>query len=88
MVAPAIAQKTKRQDGLFLTIRLWIHLNHCSSLLFSLTVYRMALIFSADAFEEDVKECLQAGMDAHLSKPVDIELLKKTLGETVLKPNL
>jgi hypothetical protein len=27
-----------------------------------------------------------AGMNAHLSKPVDIELLKKTLGETVLKP--
>ena len=34
---------------------------------------------SANAFEEDVKQCLQAGMNAHLSKPVDIDLLKATL---------
>lgn len=37
------------------------------------------IALTANAFEEDVKQCLQAGMDAHLSKPVDIEQLKKTL---------
>jgi CheY-like chemotaxis protein len=37
------------------------------------------IALTANAFEEDVKQCLQAGMDAHLSKPLDIDLLKETL---------
>ena len=37
------------------------------------------IVLTANAFEEDVKQCLQAGMDAHLAKPVDIERLKETL---------
>ena len=38
------------------------------------------IALTANAFEEDVKQCLQAGMDAHLSKPVDIEKLTRLLG--------
>ena len=36
---------------------------------------------TADAFEEDVQKCLDAGMNAHLAKPVDPELLFRTLAE-------
>lgn len=38
------------------------------------------IALTANAFEEDVKQCLEAGMDAHLSKPMDIEKLKAVLG--------
>ena len=34
---------------------------------------------TADAFAEDVQACLEAGMDAHLSKPVDLEKVLGTL---------
>ena len=34
---------------------------------------------TANAFDEDVREALKSGMDAHLSKPIDIVTLKKTL---------
>ncbi len=32
---------------------------------------------TANAFDEDVREALKSGMDAHLSKPIDIVTLKK-----------
>ena len=41
------------------------------------------LALTANAFEEDVQQCLAAGMDAHLSKPVDIDLLKAALAERI-----
>ena len=37
------------------------------------------IALSANAFEEDVKKCIQAGMNVHLSKPVDMEQLEVIL---------
>ncbi|MBQ6381374.1 MAG: response regulator [Clostridia bacterium] len=42
------------------------------------------IALTANAFDEDVKRSLQAGMNAHLSKPVEFEQLKATL-ESFLK---
>ncbi|MEY8390280.1 response regulator [Lachnospiraceae bacterium 45-W7] len=41
------------------------------------------IAMTANAFAEDEKEALAAGMDVHMAKPIDIELLKKTIGEYV-----
>ena len=30
---------------------------------------------TADAFEDDVKACLEAGMNGHVAKPIDPEIL-------------
>lgn len=41
------------------------------------------IALTANAFEEDVKQCLQAGMNAHLSKPVESERLYQVLRELI-----
>ena len=41
------------------------------------------IAMTANAFEEDRKLALQSGMDAHLSKPVDIEQLLTTLDKYI-----
>lgn len=41
------------------------------------------IALTANAFEEDVQQCLQAGMNAHLSKPVDIDALVSALGRLI-----
>lgn len=37
------------------------------------------IAMTANAFTENIQETRAAGMDAHISKPIDLELLKKTL---------
>ena len=37
------------------------------------------IAMTANAFAEDEKEALNAGMDVHLAKPIDIDLLKQVI---------
>ncbi|MCI8645522.1 MAG: response regulator [Firmicutes bacterium] len=37
------------------------------------------IAMTANAFAEDVKEAINAGMSAHVAKPVDMDILKKTV---------
>ncbi len=37
------------------------------------------IAMTANAFAEDVKDAMNAGMNAHVSKPVDMEVLKRTI---------
>ena len=41
------------------------------------------IAMTANAFEEDVQQSLQAGMNAHLSKPVEPERLFETLSRMI-----
>ena len=40
---------------------------------------------TANAFTEDIRHCLDAGMDAHVAKPVDIGVLERTLHNLLAK---
>lgn len=37
------------------------------------------IAMTANAFTEDIQQCLHAGMDAHVAKPLDIAALERTL---------
>lgn len=37
------------------------------------------IAMTANAFAEDVKDAMDAGMSAHIAKPIDMDLLKRTL---------
>lgn len=43
------------------------------------------IAMTANAFSTDVEECLNAGMDAHLSKPLDINALAQTVQDLLSK---
>lgn len=37
------------------------------------------IAMTADAFSDDMKKCLDCGMNAHISKPIDLEIVKATI---------
>lgn len=41
------------------------------------------IALSADAFESDKRKSIESGMDAHLTKPIDVPLLLETMVKTV-----
>ncbi len=41
------------------------------------------IAMTANAFAEDVKDALNAGMNAHVAKPIDMALLKKTIHQYI-----
>ena len=41
------------------------------------------LAMSANAYSEDVKKCLDAGMNAHISKPLNKEVLIETISKYI-----
>ena len=43
------------------------------------------IAMTANAFDEDIKESKDAGMNAHLTKPVDPEILYETLAKQIIK---
>ncbi len=43
----------------------------------------LIVAMTANAFTEDVKAALDAGMNAHVAKPIDLELLKRTISQRI-----
>ncbi len=46
------------------------------------------IAMTANAFAEDEKAALEAGMDVHVAKPIDIELLKKVIRQCLQRKGL
>lgn len=46
------------------------------------------IALSANAFESDKRMSLESGMDAHLTKPMDVTLLLETITKTMKKHHL
>ena len=46
------------------------------------------IAMTANAFAEDEKDALEAGMDVHVAKPIDIELLKKVIRQCLQRKGL
>lgn len=42
---------------------------------------------TANAFESDIQQSLDAGMDAHLAKPTDVDMLYRTLSNLIRQPH-
>ena len=42
---------------------------------------------TADAFADDVKKCLDAGMNGHIAKPIDAAALYNKLSDSIAQNN-
>ena len=45
------------------------------------------IAMTANAFREDAEKCLEAGMNAHLAKPLDDKKIKQTISEELRRSN-
>ena len=45
------------------------------------------IAMTANAFREDAEKCMEAGMNAHLAKPLDDEKIKQTICEELRRSN-
>ncbi|MFR6332942.1 MAG: response regulator [Eisenbergiella sp.] len=45
---------------------------------------RIPIVMTANAFAEDVREALRAGMNAHVSKPIEVDRLLAVLEELLV----
>ncbi|MDE6850406.1 MAG: response regulator [Clostridia bacterium] len=45
------------------------------------------IAMTADAFAEDMQKCLECGMNAHIAKPIDIDVVKATLAKFINSDN-
>lgn len=43
------------------------------------------IAMTADAFADDMKKCLECGMNAHIAKPIDIDVVQKTIAKFLKK---
>ncbi|EOS76829.1 MAG: response regulator [Lachnospiraceae bacterium] len=43
------------------------------------------IAMTADAFEEDIKRCMESGMNAHVAKPIDIREVERQLDKFIKK---
>ena len=39
------------------------------------------IAMTANAFQDDIRECIAAGMNAHIAKPIDIETILTVLNQ-------
>jgi CheY-like chemotaxis protein len=45
------------------------------------------IAMTADAYDQDVKNCMEAGMNAHVAKPIDTEVLYQQLDSLIHPDN-
>lgn len=41
------------------------------------------IAMTTNVFAEDIQKCLDAGMNAHVAKPIEIETLEQAIGKTI-----